>query len=192
VSFTPDGRQLIVTEKGTRLLDIFFVLANGNIQGPFAQTSLGKTPFGFAFGPGNSVIISEAQGGFPSQSTTSSYHFPANPRLQPVSRTVHDNGTAACWVVVTGDVAWVVNTASANISSYNIASDGRITLANSVAASIPGTVPIDAAASSDNQFLYQVLSTTGQIQVFGINGDLLTPLSIVNNLPLSIQGIVAR
>jgi 6-phosphogluconolactonase len=192
VSFTPDARQLIVTEKGTRLLDIFFVLANGHIQGPVAQTSLGKTPFGFAFGRGNSVIISEAQGGLPLQSTTSSYHFPANPRLQPVSRTVPDNNTAACWVVVTGDVAWVVNTASANISSYNIASDGSITLANPVAASIPGTVPIDAAASSDNQFLYQVLSTTGQIQVFGINGDLLTPLSIVDGLPLSIQGIVAR
>jgi 6-phosphogluconolactonase (cycloisomerase 2 family) len=29
VSFTPDGTQLIVTEKGTRLLDIFNVLASG-------------------------------------------------------------------------------------------------------------------------------------------------------------------
>jgi 6-phosphogluconolactonase len=192
VSFTPDGTQLIVSEKGTRLLDTFNVLANGQTQGPLAQPSLGKTPFGFGFGPGNSVIVSEAQGGFPSHATASSYHLPANPRLQGISRTVPDNGTAACWVAVTGDVAWVVNTASASISSYNIASDGSITLANAVAASIPDTVPIDAAASGDGRFLYQVLSTTGQIAIFSISGTALTPLTTVDNLPLSDQGIVAR
>jgi 6-phosphogluconolactonase (cycloisomerase 2 family) len=192
VSFTPNGTQMIVTEKGTRLLDTFNVLANGQTQGPLAQPSAGKTPFGFAFGPGNSVIVSEAQGGFPLRATTSSYRLPANPRLQGISRSVPDNGTAACWVAVTGNVAWVVNTASANISSYNIASDGSITLANPVAASIPNTVPIDAAASSDGAFLYQVLSTTGQIAVFAINGSTLTPLTTVGGLPLSDQGIVVR
>src|SRR5215217_2422062 len=61
VSFSPDGTQLIVTEKGTRLLDIFDVLANGQTGGPFPQLSRGFTPFGFAFGPSNSVIISEAE-----------------------------------------------------------------------------------------------------------------------------------
>lgn len=192
VSFTPNGRQIIVTEKGTRLLDTFNVLANGLTQGPLGQPSLGKTPFGFAFGPGNSVIVSEAQGGLPLHATTSSYRLPANPRLQGVSRTVPDNGTAACWVAVTGDVAWVVNTASANISSYSIASDGSITLANPVAAAIPNTVPIDTAASSDGAFLYDVLSTTGQIAIFAINGSTLTLLTTVNGLPLSDQGIVAR
>jgi hypothetical protein len=55
-----------------------------------------------------------------------------------------------------------------------------------------GTVPIDAAASSDGRFFYQVLSATGQIAVFGINGSALNPIRIVDGLPLSIQGIVAR
>lgn len=192
VSFTPDGSQLIVTEKGTRLLDLFTVLANGRTDGPVAQTSRGKTPFGFGFGPGDSVIVSEAEGGLPMLATTSSYRLPGNPRLQPVSRKVPDTGTAACWVVVTGDVAWVVNTASATISAYDIGTDASITLADPVAASIPDTVPIDAAASGDGRFLYQVLSTTGQIAVFSINGSALTPLTTVNGLPLSIQGIVAR
>jgi hypothetical protein len=49
VSFTPDGGQLIVTEKGTRLLDIFNVLSSGQTDGPVAEASRGKTPFGFAF-----------------------------------------------------------------------------------------------------------------------------------------------
>jgi 6-phosphogluconolactonase len=51
VSFTPDRTQLIVTEKGTRLLDTFAILASGRTGGPFSQLSSGFTPFGFAFGP---------------------------------------------------------------------------------------------------------------------------------------------
>jgi 6-phosphogluconolactonase (cycloisomerase 2 family) len=192
VSFTPDGSQLIVTEKGARLLDTFNVLANGQTDGPLPKTSRGKTPFGFAFGPSQSVIISEAEGGLPLRATTSSYHLTGNDIPQPVSPRVPDNGTAACWVVVTGDIAWVVNTASATISAYRIDTDASITLVDPAAASIADTVPIDAAASSDERFLYQVLSTTGQIAIFAINGSTLTPLTTVNGLPLSIQGIVAR
>jgi 6-phosphogluconolactonase (cycloisomerase 2 family) len=192
ISFTPDGEHLIVTEKGTNLIDVFNVLPNGQTEAPLPITSAGITPFGFAFGPAGSVIVSEAAGGLPMAATASSYRMTAGGGLQPVSPAVPDNGTAACWVVLTGTTAWVVNTGSASISSYSVGGDGSIALARPVAASTGvGTVPIDAAASSDNKFLYQVLSTTGQISVFGINGVKLTPLSGVNGLPLSIQGIVA-
>src|SRR5947209_2634845 len=56
VSFTQDGTPLIVNEKGTRLLEIFNLLTGGRTNGPFPETSRGKTPFGFSFGPGDSVI----------------------------------------------------------------------------------------------------------------------------------------
>ena len=193
ISFTPDGQELIVTEKGTNLIDVFNVLPSGQTEFRRAFLSRGITPFGFAFGPADSVIISEATGGLPMAATTSSYRIRSGGGLQRVSSAVPDNGTAACWVVVTGATAWVVNTASASISSYDVGNDGSITLAQAVAASTgDGTVPIDAAASSDNQFLYQVLSATGEIAVFAIDGVALTPLSGVDGLPLSIQGIVAR
>lgn len=193
VSFTPAGTQLIVTEKGTRLLDIFNVLSGGRTDGPFPQVSRGFTPFGFAFGPSDSVIISEVENRFPLRSTTSSYHVTRTDGLQPVSRTVPANQTAACWVAVTGDIAWVVNTGSATITSFQIAADGSITVLNPVAAFTgDGSSPIDAAASSDGNFLYVLLSATGQIAIYGTNGGALTPLSVVSGLPLSIQGIVAR
>jgi 6-phosphogluconolactonase len=194
VSFTPDGRQLIVTEKGTDLLDLFNVQSNGSTRGPLAIASAGATPFGFGFGPGsNSVIVSEAEGGLPMAATTSSYLRTPSGNLQTVSPAVPNGQTASCWVAVSGQTAFVVNTASSTISSYQIGNDGSISLAHGVAASTgAGTVPIDATVSRDNRFFYQVLSTTGQVAVFGINGNSLTPLSIKNGLPLSIQGIAAR
>jgi 6-phosphogluconolactonase (cycloisomerase 2 family) len=193
VSFTPDGSQLIVTEKGTRLLDTFTVLDSGRTGGPFAQASSGFTPFGFAFGPSNSVIVSEAENRLPLEATASSYRLTGTPHLQPLSPDVPNQQTAACWVAITADIAWVVNTGTATITSFQIGADGSITVLNPVAASTgDGTSPIDAAASSDGSFLYVLLSATGQIAIYNVNGGTLTPLPMVSGLPLSIQGIVAR
>ena len=191
VSFTPNGNQLIVTEKGTRLLDIFNVLVSGQTDGPLPELSRGRTPFGFAFGPGHSLVVSEAEAGRPMLGSASSYRLTVDNLAPPVSPRVSDTGTAACWVVITGNIAWVVNTGSATISSYQINNNASITLLDPAAASIPGTVPIDAAVSSDERFFYQVLSTTGQISIFSIDGSTLTPVTTVSGLPLSIQGIVA-
>jgi 6-phosphogluconolactonase len=193
VSFTPDGSQLIVTEKGTSLVDTFNLLASGHTDGPVSKTSRGKVPFGFAFGPADSLVISETEGGLPMLGTASSYRLTGDDVPQSVSPRVPDHGTAACWVVITGQTAFVINTVSATISSYQIGANAGIALANSVAASTgTNTVPIDAAASRDGRFFYQVLSATGQIAVFGINGTALNRIRIVDGLPLSIQGIVAR
>jgi 6-phosphogluconolactonase len=193
VSFTSNGVQLIVTEKGTRLLDIFDVLANGQTDGPFPQVSRGFTPFGFAFGPANSVIISEVENRFPLEATVSSYRVTGTNHLQLVSPTVHNQQTAACWVAVTANIAWVVNTGTATVTSFQIGADGSISLFNPVAAFTgDGSSPIDVAASSDGNFLYVLLSATGQIAIYNINGGTLTPSSVVDGLPLSIQGIVAR
>src|SRR6266700_5301162 len=50
VSFSPDGRRLVVTEKNTSLLDVYAVDANGAAGARTSFTSAGGTPFGFAFG----------------------------------------------------------------------------------------------------------------------------------------------
>jgi 6-phosphogluconolactonase len=193
VSFTPDGTQLIVTEKGTRLLDIFNVLSGGQTDGPFPQVSRGFTPFGFAFGPSNSVIISEAENRFPLEATASSYRVTGTNQLQLVSPIVHNQQTAACWVAVTGNIAWVVNTGTATITSFHIGADGSISVFNPVATFTgDGSSPIDMAASGDGNFLYVLLSATGQIAIYNVNGGSLTSLAVVSGLPLSIQGIVAR
>jgi 6-phosphogluconolactonase len=194
VSFTPDGTQLLVTEKGTKLIDIFQVLPDGRTAGPSPQISSGRTPFGFAFGPFETVIVSEAENRLPLKSTTSSYQLTGDDMLAPVSSAVPDKGTAACWVAVSGDIAWVVNTGTSTISSYQIGAAGSLTLLNAIAASTgEATTPIDLAMSADGSFLYVLKSATGEIAAYSIQaGGNLAPLFTVTGLPLSIQGIVAR
>src|SRR3989442_13482280 len=60
VSFSPDGRRLVVTEKNTSLLDVYAVDAKGAAGARTSFTSAGGTPFGFAFGPRHVLLVSEA------------------------------------------------------------------------------------------------------------------------------------
>jgi hypothetical protein len=123
----------------------------------------GKVPFGFDFGPSDSVVVSEAEGGLTGRATASSYLLNGNP-LQPVSPAVPNRQTASCWVVVTGQTAWVVNTVTATVSAYQIGSDGGLTLLNGAAANTgDGTTPIDAIVSGDGQYLYVLESAVGGI-----------------------------
>jgi 6-phosphogluconolactonase (cycloisomerase 2 family) len=193
VSFTPDGSQLLVTEKGTHLLDIFRVLRDGSTEGPIAQRSSGKTPFGFAFGPNETVVVSEVENRRPLKSTVSSYRLTGDASLQSVSPKVPNGQSGACWVAITEDTAWIVNTGTATISAYQIGATGELTLLNPVAASTgDATTPIDLAASSDGNFLYVLKSATGEIAAFKIEGSNLTPLFTQGGLPLSTQGIVVQ
>ena len=177
VSFTPDGTQLVVTEKGTNLIDTFAVLGNGRADGPKVNKSSGRTPFGFAFSASGALVVSEAENRLPLAGTVSSYTVASDSTLLPVSAAVPDNQTAACWVAITGDTAWVVNTGTAVISSYQVGAKGALTLLNSTAATTgDATSPIDAAASADGNFLYVLESATGEVAAFQVNGSTLTPL----------------
>src|SRR5260370_20860311 len=60
VSFIPDGSVLVVTEKGTNLIDTFIV-DEGLAQPGVSFASSGTTPFGFAFSHDNIAIVSDAR-----------------------------------------------------------------------------------------------------------------------------------
>ena len=192
VCFTPDGKQLLVTEKGTNIIDVFQVRADGRADGPTAVPPSGRTPFGFAFDATGSVVVSEVENRLPLKATVSSYRL-TGAGVEPVSETVPNNQSGACWVAITGTTAWVVNTGSATISAYQIDANGNLTLADADAGFTgDGSTPIDLAASNDGRFLYVLKSATGEIAIFQINGTSLTSLFTVSGLPLSIQGIVAQ
>ena len=196
IAFSPDGNFLVVSEKGTNLIDTYAVLGTGLPSAPLSNSSQGVTPFGLAFALSGTLVTSEADGGVAGAGSASSYTLSPTGSLVVSSGSVADTQTAPCWIVITDDgrLAFASNTASATISSYTLAANGDLALAKAIAGNTPaGGAPIDMALSSYDRFLYVINSAQGSVSAFAVGADgSLASLPGVTGLPLSAQGIVAQ
>lgn len=191
ISFSPDGKWLVVTEKMTNLIDVYAV-ANGVAAPPTSHPSAGMTPFGFAFDPSGHLIVSEAFGGAPGASTMSSYHVGHD--FEVISPAVATTQTAACWVVISkdGKYAYDTNTGSGSISSFTIGTDGSLTLLDPQAGLTgEGSSPIDMDITSDGKFLV-ALGGNGTITGFEVKADGSLVLIGQVNVPMGSVGLAAR
>lgn len=198
ISFSPSGRALIVTEKGTSKIGEFRINANTGLpsQGVF-HASNGQTPFGFGISGRGQVIVSEAFGGAPDASAVSSYQLGARAGLRLLSASVPNTEAAACWVVLAkGDrFAYVSNTASGTISAYTLAADGTLDLIGSDGRNADtgvGSRPLDMATSRGERYLY-VLEDGQRIGVLRIHHDgSLEVLPDTTGLPSTSVGLAAQ
>jgi 6-phosphogluconolactonase len=189
VSFSPDGRRLVVTEKNTNRLDVYAVDAGGVASGPTTTASAGGTPFGFAFGHRHDLFVSEATG------SASSYVLDPRGNVTLVSGAVSTHQGAPCWAVVTADgrIGYTGNGAG-SVSAFVIAPDGAISLVDADG----GTARIgaginDIALSHYSRYLY-VLQTAGAqaIHAFRVEADgHLTALGPIAGLPTGTRGLAA-
>ena len=195
IEFTPDGRQLVVTEKTTNRILTYRVGRFGYAGAPNAQPSAGQTPFGFAFDKRGHLIVSEAFGGAPDASVLSSYRVASDGTISPLDPNVATTETAACWVVVTknGRYTYTTNTGSNSISGYAIGSDGSLTLLDADGrTAVTGAGPIDAALSRGSRFLYTLDGGAREISGFSVASDgSLAPLGAVGGLPAGAAGLAA-
>jgi 6-phosphogluconolactonase len=193
ISFSRDGKLLVVTEKATNMIDVYQVTA-GIAGPPVSNPSAGMTPFGFAFAKRHDLIVSEAFGGAPDASAVSSYNV-LNDTFEVISPSVGTTQTAACWVVVSknGKYAFVTNAGSGSISSYAIEKDGSISLLEAQAGLTgEGSSPIDMALSNNGKFLYALGANSDTISIFQINADgSLESLGNVS-VPAGAVGLAAR
>jgi 6-phosphogluconolactonase (cycloisomerase 2 family) len=199
IQFGHDGEVLVVTEKATNLIDTFVVDDNGLTGARRGIASAGPTPFGFAFGRNDSLLVSEAAGGAADASSVSSYELSDNGGLRRISPSVPTTETAACWVVVTRDgrFAYVSNTGSGSISAYRVdRGNGRLALRDAdgrTGVTGDGSGPIDLALTKNSRFLYSLNSRTGSISGFQVANDGgLEPIPGVAGLPAGANGLVAR
>ncbi|MGH7713449.1 MAG: lactonase family protein, partial [Gemmatimonadaceae bacterium] len=194
VGFHPRGRQLVVTEKNTNKIDVFVVNSNGTLSGPTVYPSSGMTPFGFEFSQRGFLVVSEAFGGAPNASATSSYALDG--QLVVRSASVPTTETAACWVVITTNqhYAYVTNTGSNTISGYRLAANGTLSLLNDDGVTATTmSAPIDAAFSRGSQFLYTLDRASGAISIFAVNANgSLTNIGAQTGLPTTSYGLVAK
>jgi len=191
VAFSADGRELIVSEKGTSLLDVYPVDENGVAGELRSFTSAGGTPFGFAVGSHNLVFVSEAA----APGSASSYRLTSVGSLQLVSGTVLTHQGAPCWAVVTKDGRFgFTGNGSGSVSGFRVAPDGSIRLLDGTAAStIIGGGVNDIALSENSRYLYALGTGSQQaIYAFRIQNDgSLQALGPVGGLPAGTRGLAA-
>jgi len=198
VSFNTDGDVLVVTEKGTNLIDTFTVDGSG-VAGPVStHNSSGTTPFGFAIGKRDQVIVSEAAGGAPDLSSMSSYQLGKDGSLAVISASVGTTETAACWAIVSHDgrFTYTTNAGSGTLSGYSIGFDGSLALLD--ADGVTGNTgknsgPLDMALSNDGRNLYTLNGQSHTIGVFEVKDKGgLAALNSHNDVPASANGLAVR
>ncbi len=201
IAFSPDGRNLVVTEKATNKIDVYGVGSDGlpTTATPKVFASQGATPFGFTFDRRHMLLVTEAAGGTANASSMSSYRLAKDGTLSVVQASAPTKQSAACWVVSTPGAryAYTTDAASGAISGFSLASNGGLTLLNQsgVAASTgPNSVPIDMGIGGEGRFLYTLNSGARTISAFNIEvdgslGPIATPYG---GLPATANGLAVR
>ena len=190
-----DGRFLVVTEKGSRTIDVYPIGAAGRLGTPVRSTSSGVAPFGFDFVENGQIAVSEA-----GSASASLYDITGSGNLGVESPSVSTNGQAApCWLIATtnGRFAFTANAGSGTISGYSITAQGvmRLLVPSGISGSTgAGTTPLDLDLSRGDRYLYVLESGVGRIGAFavGANGSLAALAGIGGLAPESgFQGLVA-
>lgn len=165
ISFSPNGSFLYVTEKATNKITAFPVSHNGTAGPGSPMASTGQTPFGFDIAR-DYMIVSNAAGGAPGQSSATSYRGINNGNLHDVNGAVQNNQAAACWVATTkyGRFAYVTNTASDNISAYYIGFTGRLYVIHE--AIVAGDAPTEIIVADDNIYVYVLNSAAHTVNAY--------------------------
>lgn len=189
VSFAAGGRTLVVTEKGTNILDVYRVDDDGRPEGPYVYPSSGPVPFGFAAGRHGNLFVSEAGVG----GGASSYQVSRGGVLTPVTSMVMTGQRAACWAILSKNerFGYVTNAGTGNISGFSIDRDGSLALLNAdgVTATTGGN-PTDVAMSDNGRYLYARVGALSQIAIFRVNADgSLTALPALAGAPGSLVGL---
>jgi len=180
VGFSPDGGTLVVTDRAANALVAFPVQASGALGEPATVASAGPTPYGFAFTPSGTLVVTEAFGAQKGKAAASSYQLTGSSPA-PVTRSVGNGRSEICWAVATRDGRYVFTTnfADGAVSRYAVAADGALELQDATAglAEDGRTGLRDAALSSDDRFVYAIDADTRQIYGWSLGeSGALSPL----------------
>lgn len=168
IAFTPDGSKLIVTTKANgNDIDVFGVGPFGGLSAqPVVNADPGNVPFAVSFDAGGHLVVAEAK-----DNAVATFAVSPDGTLTLIDRAATGQA-ATCWIVRDGSAFYASNAGSGTLSGYG--DDGSGTLAPlGVTATDAGTV--DAAASSDGQYLYVQTGANGIVDAYRVGpGGTLT------------------
>jgi len=197
LSFTPDGKFLILTELATDRIVTYRIGPNGRPGQPSSKQSSGQTPFGFGFDTEGRLIVSEAFRDAPDGSAVSSYRLNSSGVPTVISASVPTTETSACWIATTPDgrYTYTSNSLSGSISGYRVEPDGQLELLdNDGQTGVTGedSHPLDIAISSDGSYLYVLNGGSQTVGAFELQlGGGLVPLPYAGGIPTGSVGLVA-
>jgi 6-phosphogluconolactonase (cycloisomerase 2 family) len=193
ITFSPDGKFLVVVERFASKLDTFAV-QNGVAQPGNFQTSAGNMPFAVDWSPEGYLLAAEVGNGTATGSSASSYSMSSTGQLTPVTSALPTGQGAACWIVAAGGHAYISNAATANITGLDVSENGTLTLHD--ASGITATTAagsIDLATPADHGYLYVLAGNPRQVFIFSIGADGgLTPQAPLSGAPAAAAGLVVR
>jgi 6-phosphogluconolactonase (cycloisomerase 2 family) len=195
VGFAPDGRSLVVTQRGTDSIVVFAVGDDGLLGARDEVASSGPTPYGFAFAADGTLVVTEAFGAMVGRAAASSY-VPAGSSVAPVSRSVGNGRSEICWAVVSADsrYAFTTNFADGAVSRYAIGSDGELRLEDATAGTaFEGRAGLrDEDLTADGRFLYAVDADARRIFGWAVrDAGALEPIGSWDGLPPTVAGLAA-
>ena len=193
ISFSRNGRALIVTEKATNTISSYALRRNGRPGNINTLASAGITPFGFDLGNGRLFHVSEAAGGADGASTVTTYRINNHGIVSVVDGPLATQGTAACWVVSANNNTdlFVTNTGGADISALTADASGNLSISNGGNRIATGNGPLDAARDSQSRYLYVLAGADNTIVSYriGQNGQ-LTQIDLDGGLTDRASGLV--
>jgi len=195
VGFAPDGKTLVVTQRGTNSIVVFAVDDAGYLGDPREVPSSGPTPYGFAFAGAGTLVVTEAFGAQVGKAAASSYVL-GGATVEPVSRSVGNGRSEICWAVVSEDDRYVFTTnfADGAVSRYSIGADGGIRLDDAVAGiAVDGATGLrDEGISPDGKFLYAIDADARRIFGWAVGGSgSLELIGSWDGLPATVAGLAA-
>jgi 6-phosphogluconolactonase len=194
ILFNRDGRKAAGTRIATSEIDSFTVSRHGRLVpaagSPYAAQAFspaqGWGQLGSEFSPTHpdQLFVSDAHtaaGSAAFPGLVSSFVDGPGGSLSPVGAPVANDGGASCWVEISHDgrFMFVVNTASATISSYSIGKGGALTFLQSTAPGEVGAGAEDARLAPDGRTLWVVESGTNAVTGFSVHGGTLAPLVVI-------------
>jgi 6-phosphogluconolactonase len=189
VSFSPNGKTLVVTEKASSTIDTYAVGEGGIAAAPVVNPAAGNTPFGFDFDKRGDVLTSDAAG------SASSYAVAKDGTLSVISGAVATHQGAPCWLVTSNDgrYAYTANAAGGTISGFAVGHDGSLSLLDASGATGnlgAGSHPLDEIVSRDGKFLHVLVDGTHMVATFRIGHDGgLTQIDAAGTLPPGDVGL---
>lgn len=164
VTFTPDGRQLVVTTKANgNDIDVFGVSADGAPSAtPVVNADPGAVPFAVSFDAGGHLAVAEA-----GTNSVATFTVGGNGKLTLISRAATGQ-MATCWIARDGSLFYASNAGSGSLSGYADSGSGALHALGSTAADA-GTV--DAVASPGHRYLYVRGGANGTVDEYAVHAD---------------------